>query len=49
MIDFEERTKNDNKKTSNELGRSQRSSHKENKYGRGDDCALIYHENQLHR
>lgn len=41
VVGFEERMKNDNEKTTNELGRSRRSSHKENKHGRGDLGALI--------
>ncbi len=38
---FEERMHNSNEKTTNELGMSSRSSHKENKHGRGDLGALI--------
>lgn len=41
IVDFEERMENRNEKTVNELGRSSRSSHKENKFGRGDLGALI--------
>ena len=36
VIGFEERMKNNNAKVINELGRSKRSSHQENKSGRGD-------------
>ena len=41
IVGFEERMENRNEKTINELGRSSRSSHKENKFGRGDLGALI--------
>ena len=41
VIGFEERMKNNNVKTVNELGRGTRSSHKENKEGRGDLGALV--------
>lgn len=41
VIGFEERMENLNEKTTNELGRSARSSHKENKRGRGDLGALL--------
>ena len=41
VIGFEERMKNNNEKVTNELGRGQRSSHKENKAGRGDLGALV--------
>lgn len=41
IIGFEERMHNDNEATTNELGRTKRSSHQENKYGRGDLGALI--------
>ena len=41
VIGFEERMKNNNEKVTNELGRGQRSSHKENKTGRGDLGALV--------
>lgn len=41
VIGFEERMKNNNEKTTNELGRGQRSSHAANKSGRGDLGALI--------
>lgn len=41
VIGFEERMENLNEKTVNELGRSYRSSHKENKRGRGDLGALV--------
>ena len=41
IIGFIEREHNDNPATTNELGRTKRSSHQENKYGRGDLGALI--------
>ncbi len=41
VIGFEERMKNNNAKTTNELGRGQRSSHAANKSGRGDLGALV--------
>jgi DNA ligase-1 len=41
VIGFEERMKNNNEKTVNELGRGQRSSHAANKSGRGDLGALV--------
>ncbi|WP_025915542.1 ATP-dependent DNA ligase [Herminiimonas sp. CN] len=41
IIGFEEQMKNDNEKTVNELGRSKRSSHQENKHGKGTLGALI--------
>lgn len=41
IIGFEERQKNGNEATTNELGRTKRSSHKENKTGRGDLGALV--------
>lgn len=41
VIGFEERMKNNNEKITNELGRGARSSHKENKEGRGDLGALV--------
>lgn len=41
VIGFQEREHNGNEATTNELGRSKRSSHKENKTGRGDLGALI--------
>lgn len=41
VLDFEERMENTNKKTTNELGRSARSSHKAGKVGRGDLGALL--------
>jgi DNA ligase-1 len=41
VIDFEERMHNGNEATTNELGRTKRSSHKENKTGRGDLGALV--------
>ena len=41
VIGFEERMHNGNEATTNELGRTKRSSHKENKTGRGDLGALI--------
>ena len=41
VIGFEERMRNDNVATKNELGRTARSSHKENKSGRGDLGALL--------
>lgn len=41
VIGFEERTRNDNPATTNALGHTERSSHKENKVGRGDLGALV--------
>lgn len=41
IVGFEERQHNGNEATTNELGRTKRSSHKENKTGRGDLGALI--------
>jgi DNA ligase-1 len=41
VIGFEERMRNDNEKTVNELGRSKRSSHQAGKFGRGDLGALV--------
>ncbi len=41
VVGFEERQHNGNEATTNELGRTKRSSHKENKTGRGDLGALI--------
>lgn len=41
VVGFEERQHNGNEATINELGRTKRSSHKENKTGRGDLGALI--------
>lgn len=41
VIGFEERMHNGNEATTNELGRTKRSSHKSGKYGRGDLGALI--------
>lgn len=41
IVGFEERMHNANEATTNELGRTKRSSHKENKHGRGDLGALI--------
>lgn len=41
VVGFEERMHNGNEATTNELGRTKRSSHKENKTGRGDLGALI--------
>jgi DNA ligase-1 len=41
VISFEERMRNDNEKTVNELGRSKRSSHQAGKFGRGDLGALV--------
>lgn len=41
IIGFEERMHNANEAQTNELGRTKRSSHQENKYGRGDLGALI--------
>lgn len=41
IIGFEERMHNGNEATTNELGRTKRSSHKENKTGRGDLGAFI--------
>ena len=41
IIGFEERQHNGNEATTNELGRTKRSSHKENKTGRGDLGALV--------
>ena len=41
VIGFEERMHNGNEATTNELGRTKRSSHKENKTGRGDLGALL--------
>lgn len=41
IIGFEEREENTNEKTTNELGRGQRSSHQAGKVGRGDLGALI--------
>ena len=41
VVGFEERMRNDNVATTNELGRTARSSHQENKTGRGDLGALI--------
>lgn len=41
VIGFQEREHNGNEATTNELGRTKRSSHKENKTGRGDLGALV--------
>lgn len=41
IVGFEERMENTNEKTTNELGRSKRSSHQAGKVGRGDLGALI--------
>jgi len=41
IVGFEERQHNGNAATKNELGRTKRSSHKENKTGRGDLGALV--------
>jgi DNA ligase-1 len=41
VIGFEERMENTNEKTTNELGRSQRSSHRSGKVGRGDLGAVL--------
>lgn len=41
IIGFEERMKNENAATTNELGRTKRSSHRENKTGRGDLGAIV--------
>jgi DNA ligase-1 len=41
VISFEERMRNDNEKTVNELGRSKRSSHQAGRFGRGDLGALV--------
>lgn len=41
IVGFEERQHNGNEATTNELGRTKRSSHKENKTGRGDLGALV--------
>ncbi len=41
VIDFEERMHNENEATLNELGYTERSSHKDNKTGRGDLGALV--------
>lgn len=41
VIGFEERMRNDNEATTNELGRTKRSSHKAGKVGRGDLGALV--------
>lgn len=41
IIDFEERMHNANEATTNALGRTERSSHKENMQGRGDLGALV--------
>lgn len=41
IINFEERMSNQNEATTNELGRTQRSSHQENLVGRGDLGALV--------
>lgn len=41
VIGFEERMHNGNEATTNELGRTKRSSHQENKTGRGDLGALV--------
>lgn len=41
VVGFEERQHNGNEATTNELGRTKRSSHKENKTGRGDLGALV--------
>ena len=41
IVGFEERMHNGNEATTNELGRTKRSSHKENKTGRGDLGALV--------
>lgn len=41
IVGFEERMHNANEAVTNELGRTKRSSHKENKHGRGDLGALI--------
>lgn len=41
VVGFEERMRNDNEAFTDELGRTKRSSHKENKVGRGDLGALV--------
>ena len=41
MVGFEERVHNGNEATVNALGHTERSSHKENKVGRGDLGALV--------
>ena len=41
IVGFQERVRNDNPATISELGRTKRSSHKDNKYGRGDLGALL--------
>lgn len=41
VVGFEERMKNENEATTNELGRTKRSSHKAGKTGRGDLGALV--------
>lgn len=41
IVGFEERMRNDNEALINELGRTKRSSHQENKTGRGDLGALV--------
>jgi DNA ligase-1 len=46
VIGFEERMHNGNEATTNELGRTKRSSHKENKTGRGDLGALVVRDAQ---
>lgn len=45
VVGFEERMHNGNEATTNELGRTKRSSHKENKTGRGDLGALVVEMN----
>lgn len=45
VIGFEERMHNGNEATVNELGHTKRSSHKENKTGRGDLGALVVRDN----
>ena len=46
VIGFEERMENTNEKTTNELGRSKRSSHQAGKVGRGDLGALVCRTNE---
>ena len=41
VVDFQERMHNANEATTNALGHTERSSHKENKVGRGDLGALV--------
>lgn len=41
IVDFEERQRNENEATTNELGRTKRSSHQAGKTGRGDLGALV--------